>query len=117
MVGHSLGGIIARAALPHLKYYILGTYISFSSPHLGYLYGTKSLIETGMWFLRKFRKTYSLEQLSMADTKNPEDSFLFRLAESGSLRNFRKVVLVSSYEDNYVPWHSARIQSYKGEAN
>lgn len=67
MVGHSLGGIIARAALPYLEAFTLGSYASFSSPHLGYLNGTRPVIETGMWFLRKFKKTYSLEQLSMAD--------------------------------------------------
>jgi pimeloyl-ACP methyl ester carboxylesterase len=44
MVGHSLGGIIIRAALPLLGKYRLGTYVSFSSPHLGYLYGTKPYI-------------------------------------------------------------------------
>jgi len=39
-IGHSLGGVIIRAALPHLsefssKFY---TYISLGSPHLGYMY-------------------------------------------------------------------------------
>ncbi len=70
-MGHSLGGIVARAALPYLEAFKFGSYASFSSPHLGYLYGTKPVIETGMWFLRRFKKTYSLEQLSMADSKNP----------------------------------------------
>jgi hypothetical protein len=27
------------------------------------------------------------------------------------------VVLLSSYEDNYVPWHSARIHCYKNRAD
>jgi triacylglycerol esterase/lipase EstA (alpha/beta hydrolase family) len=36
-VGHSMGGLIIRAALPMLKNYSdrMGTYMSFSSPHLG----------------------------------------------------------------------------------
>lgn len=69
MVGHSLGGIIIRASLEHLKKFNFGTYVSFSSPHLGYLYGTKPYIETGLWFLKKFKKTYSLQQLTMDDSK------------------------------------------------
>lgn len=92
-----MGGIIVRAALPHLRGIKLGTYASFSSPHLGYLYGTSNLIDTGMWFLKKVKKTLSLEQLTMGDSKNPEDSFMFLLSESGSLRNFRQVVLISSF--------------------
>lgn len=108
-----MGGIIARASFSHLKNFTFGTFASFSSPHLGYLHGTRPMIETGMWFLRKFKKTYSLEQLSMTDGKTPEDTYLFSLAKNGSFERFRKLVLISSYEDNYVPWHSARIQSYK----
>jgi hypothetical protein len=41
---------------------------------------------------------------------------MYKLASFGSFSRFRKVILISSYEDNYVPWHSARVQSYKGEA-
>lgn len=114
MVGHSLGGIIARAALAHLKGFQMGSYVSFSSPHLSYLHGTKPVIETGMWFLRKFKKTYSLEQLSMSDSRELEDCFMYKLSKSGSLGRFRKAILISSFEDSYVPWHSARIQCYKG---
>lgn len=39
-VGHSLGGLIIRASLPYLSKYkhTMYTYMSFSSPHLGYIY-------------------------------------------------------------------------------
>ena len=30
------------------------------------------------------------------------------------MRNFKKVILLSSSEDSYVPWHSARIEYYDG---
>ena len=57
-IGHSLGGIIIRAALPHLeefkdKFY---TYMSLSSPHLGYMYNSSKLFDAGMWFFKKWRK-------------------------------------------------------------
>jgi hypothetical protein len=37
-------------------------------------------------------------------------TLLFRLSESGTLEHFRKVVLLSSPKDQYVPAYSARIQ-------
>ena len=47
-IGHSLGGVIIRAALPHLKRHKdkMYSYMSFSSPHLGCSNGSK-LISTG----------------------------------------------------------------------
>lgn len=56
-VGHSLGGLIIRAAMQYLdqikdKFY---TYMSLSSPHLGYLYSPKFLVSAGMWFLKKWK--------------------------------------------------------------
>jgi triacylglycerol esterase/lipase EstA (alpha/beta hydrolase family) len=48
-VGHSMGGLIIRAALPHLAKYRdkMGTYMSFSSPHLGVNKGDSKLVEIG----------------------------------------------------------------------
>lgn len=61
-IGHSLGGLIIRAALPYLeefkeKFY---TYMSLSSPHLGYMYNSNKLFGAGMWFLKKWRKSKAL---------------------------------------------------------
>jgi alpha-beta hydrolase superfamily lysophospholipase len=40
-IGHSMGGVIIRAALPHLKQFKkkMYSYMSLSSPHLGFIYG------------------------------------------------------------------------------
>ena len=45
-MGHSLGGVIIRAALPHLQEYSdkFHTFISFSSPHLGFMYHSSKMI-------------------------------------------------------------------------
>ena len=66
-VGHSMGGVIARAALVHLERYKnqMGFFFSLSSPHLGYLNGVDTMIKTGLWFMRKMNKVKSLDQLSM----------------------------------------------------
>jgi alpha-beta hydrolase superfamily lysophospholipase len=69
-VGHSMGGVIARAALPHLCMYKkqMGFFFSLSSPHLGYLNGVDTMVKTGLWVMRKMNKIKSLDQLSMEDS-------------------------------------------------
>lgn len=62
-----------------------------------------------MWLLRKIRKNSSLNELTMNDNTDPRQSLLFKLSTAGSLKIFKKVILVSSFQDKYVPWHSARI--------
>lgn len=119
-VGHSMGGIIARACLKYIPEYHgrLGFYCSLSSPHLGYNHGTDGMIKAGLWIMRKVMKeTKSLDQLSMSDSDKPEDTFLYHLSKTGHLKDFSKVILISSAEDSYVPWHSARISGYKTKSN
>ena len=110
-VGHSMGGIISRAALPHLDRFKnqFGFFFSLSSPHLGYLNGVDVKIKTGLWFMRKMNKLKSLDQLSMEDNDKLRNTFLYKLSKDGSLINFKKIILVSSTEDSYVAWHSARM--------
>lgn len=115
-MGHSLGGLIIRAALPLLegelkdKFY---TYMSLSTPHLGYMYNSNKLFDAGMWFLKKWRKSKCLLQLSMSDHKNMEETVLFRLSTVSGLQHFKNVVLISSFQDQYAPFDSARIQMCK----
>mmetsp|Transcript_38984 Transcript_38984/g.38603 ORF Transcript_38984/g.38603 Transcript_38984/m.38603 type:complete len:312 (-) Transcript_38984:23-958(-) len=116
-IGHSLGGVIIRAALPFLdqlqdKFY---TYMSLSSPHLGYLYSPKFLVSAGMWVLKKWKKSDALKELSMSDASNMEDTYLFRLSKISKLEWFKNIVLVSSVQDSYVAFESARIQFRKSE--
>uniref|UniRef100_A0A0E9WEP4 DUF676 domain-containing protein n=1 Tax=Anguilla anguilla TaxID=7936 RepID=A0A0E9WEP4_ANGAN len=50
-VGHSLGNLIIRSVLtrPRFKYYLnkLHTFLSLSGPHLGTLYNSSALVNTG----------------------------------------------------------------------
>lgn len=114
-VGHSLGGLIIRAALPHLAEYShkFFTYISLSSPHLGYMYNSNKILDAGMWVLKNWKKSLSLTQLSMTDKSNVEDTCLFRLTQLPGMEWFQNIVLCCSYQDKYVPFDSARIQICK----
>jgi len=112
-VCHSNGGLVARSALPRLieefgdKFY---TFLTFSSPHLGYLYPSNSLFKTGLWLVRKVRASACLDQLSLRDAADPKESFLSRLAQAPGLEHFQNVVLVSSFQDQYAPFESARME-------
>ena len=48
-IGHSLGGVIIRSALPFLEIYKnqMYTFFSLASPHLGYMYNSSKVIDAG----------------------------------------------------------------------
>ncbi|XP_022772974.1 protein FAM135B-like isoform X3 [Durio zibethinus] len=97
-VGHSIGNIIIRTALaesvmePYLRY--LHTYVSLSGPHLGYLYSSNSLFNSGLWLLKKLKGTQCIHQLTFTDDPDIRKTFFYKLCKDG-----------------YVPYHSARIES------
>ena len=111
-IGHSLGGLIIRAALPHLEEYKdkFYSYVSLSSPHLGYMFSKNTLFNAGMWFLKKWKNSASLTQLSMSDASKIEESCLFKLSGLEGMNWFQNIVLVCSWQDQYAPFDSARIQ-------
>lgn len=55
-LGHSMGGLIIRSALEHLSHlrHRFYSYISISTPHLGYLYSPSNMVKMGLWFLKTF---------------------------------------------------------------
>ncbi|XP_045128436.1 uncharacterized protein LOC123514560 [Portunus trituberculatus] len=113
-VGHSLGNIIIRGAVSHprMKPFLprLHTFLSLSGPHLGTLYNNSGLVNMGMWFMQKWKKSGSLLQLSLKDRVDIRQTFLYRLTQRSQLHHFRNVLLCGSSQDRYVPLHSARIE-------
>ncbi|XP_020277568.1 uncharacterized protein LOC109851674 isoform X3 [Pseudomyrmex gracilis] len=116
-IGHSLGNIIIRSALtrPQMRPLLprLHTFLSLSGPHLGTLYNTSGLVNAGMWFMQKWKKSGSLLQLAMKDASDVRRSFMFRLSQKSNLQKFKHVLLCGSAQDRYVPLHSARIELCK----
>nr|KYP63132.1 Protein FAM135B family [Cajanus cajan] len=113
-VGHSIGNLIIRAALaesimePYLRY--LCTYVSISGPHLGYMYSSNSIFNSGLWLLKKIKGTQCIHQLTFTDEHDLENTFIYNLSKKKTLANFKNVILLSSPQDGYVPYHSARIE-------
>lgn len=101
-IAHSLGGLIVRSALPFLVRHksLFNIFVTLSSPHVGI---TNRLIESGVLFLRLFKKSTVLEQLTLRDAYNLEDCELYRLASLDQIAWFRRVLLVGSNQDRYAP--------------
>ena len=118
-IGHSLGGIIARASLHHLKDYKgkMFTYVSLSSPHLGTKKNKSFLVNAGMFFLNKIKKDVVIAELQMDDKSKFRDTFMYNLAREDKLFWFNNILLFSSPQDTYVPYSSARIQPAKPSSN
>lgn len=118
-VCHSIGGLIVRAALPLLQEFHdkLSTYVSFSAPHLGYGYSKNMLFRTGFWLFKKLRKARCLEQISLTDEEDMKDAYLSKLANTAGLEHFAHLVLVSSFQDQYAPYESARVEHSPQSAN
>ncbi len=114
MVGHSMGGLIIRAALPRLEKYKqhFHSFITLSSPHLGYAYSASKLVDAGLWLLNAMKKCTSILQMTMQDHEQPQETFLYKLAHKPGLEWFKKVVLLASHQDLYVPYYSARLQKH-----
>jgi pimeloyl-ACP methyl ester carboxylesterase len=117
-IGHSLGGLIIRAALPRLssikeRFY---SYLSLACPHLGCANNESFLIDAGMWVLCKIKQSTVLMQLALKDEKDVKQSTIFRLAKADGLGWFVKVLFFSSSQDSYVPFYSARAEVPVGAA-
>lgn len=116
-VGHSLGNLIIRATVAHERFKpyrkLLYTYLSLSGPHLGTLYNTSGLVNTGMWLMQKWKKSISLAQMSVKDHLDPRKTFVYNLSKQPCLEFFKNILLVASSQDRYVPFHSARIEMCK----
>ncbi|KAL5290309.1 FAM135B family protein [Megaselia abdita] len=116
-VAHSLGTIIVRSALsrPQLRHLLpkLHTFLSLSGPHLGTLYNSSGLVNMGMWFMQKVRRSRSISQLCLRDSSDLRKSFLYKLSQKSTLHYFKNILLCGSSQDRYVPSHSARLELCK----
>ncbi|CAG9331745.1 unnamed protein product [Blepharisma stoltei] len=112
-IGHSLGGLIIRAALPHLSSYSshMHLFLTLSCPHLGVMEGASNILKAGMWVLKKFKKCISFKELTFADNENPINGLIYKLSDGFGLDWFSHMILISSPQDHYIPHYSARIEA------
>lgn len=113
-----MGGVIAREAIKHLEEFKdkMNLLATFASPHLGVSINDNKLVGTGIWYLINFEKVKNLKQLNCEKTGEEGIITLDTLSDSECLSWFKKLIVVSSEEDNFVPYHSSRIsQDIKNE--
>jgi hypothetical protein len=111
-IGHSMGGLVIRAALPLLsdlrrKLHFL---VTLSTPHLGYITKSSALVDLGLWVLKKMKDSLSLNQVTMKDHSDPRKCALYTLSQYEGLGDFRHVLFLGSFQDTYAPFESARVQ-------
>ena len=113
-IGHSLGGLIIRAALPSLLDYSskFHLFLTLSTPHLGIQEASK-LVRAGVWIMNYVKKADSLTELRLADSKNIEKTFLYQLSSAIGPDLFTHFVVISSPQDSYSPHFSSRIEVSK----
>lgn len=111
-IAHSIGGLIVRSAIPHLQEFKdkMFTFITFSSPHVGYFLKNISLFHLGLKVLQSWRGSQCLTQLSMADADDPRQTMIYKLSLTPGFEYFQNVVLVSCASDSYGPFDSARVE-------
>ena len=119
-IGHSLGSIVIRSLVTRPEFAFLQPklhlYLSICSPHLGTRLQT-GIVSLGMWAVRRWYNSTSLLQLSLKDAPSPRDSFLYHLSEAPSMEYFRHIVLLTSPQDKYVPYQSAKLASVTADGS
>ena len=74
----------------------LYTFLSISGPHLGFMYNSNTLFNSGMWLLKKLKASPCMHQLSFTDESSIEECYLFKLSEKKTFEYFQNVLLLSS---------------------
>lgn len=72
-------------------------FVSLSSPHLGFLYNTSTIIDAGLWFLKNWTNSETLKQLSMTDHPDLQQTFLYKLSETKGLSYFKQIIFIGSF--------------------
>lgn len=85
-------------------------YMSLSTPHLGYVYKQSRIVDAGMWLLKKWKQSCSIKELSLAESSPITSTYLYKMSKMEGMAWFKHVALVSSYQDQYVSFDSARIE-------
>ena len=88
--------------------------MTFSTPHLGLLGMDNCLVKTGIFFLKQIKRMTNVNQLCNVHERQGQKTALERLAEEDSLNWVKRMIVVGSESDYYIPFHSSLL-NYEGE--
>ena len=113
MIGHSMGGLIIRAALKYLKAYksFFNILVTLGTPHLGYIHSNNKFLSTGIWIVDKFLANQTLKEIFQSDSHESDKTFLYKLSQDKSIKWFKTFIVVGSEQDSYGSLESSTIQS------
>ena len=110
--GHSLGGIVIRAALPYLTSFssMMRTIVTTGSPHLARRVSGFGILDFGFILVKDVTKSTALNELSLRDHINVRETAIFQLASEVGLNWFENVFLIGSPQDLMVSFESAHME-------
>ena len=73
------------------------TLVTLSSPHLGFMYNQSSIVNAGMWLLKRWKKSKCLQQLSFSDAPQLDQTYLYKLTKYKTLSWFKNIILIASH--------------------
>lgn len=111
-VGHSMGGLVLRAAFEHLEEFRTHFYMfmTLATPHLGYMHSQSKLVSIGMWAISRVSSNPALSELRLSDGKNIKSWYLYDLSKKHGLDWFKSVYFIGSKQDNYAPIESSLLK-------
>ena len=75
------------------------------------MYKKGKLFSAGMWLVDSMGESTVISQLRYGDSDSLNDCYLNRLASAEGLEWFKHMLLVSSSQDQWVPYESVRMQT------
>jgi hypothetical protein len=111
-ISYGSGGVITRAALPYLQSFEknMCTFISLDSPHLGSHFECGFFQSSNFIFWNTMKSNSVDNQLKMKDSKEKENSFLFKLANNDKMYWFKNIILFNCPQGVKSPCGSSLIQ-------
>lgn len=110
-IGHSLGGVVIRAALPFMPFIHrqLFTFLSLGTPHLGVASKRSGIVSLGIKLYKELGNMLILHELDLTDNLDPYACSLYQVSQLPQFGLFQNFVFVSSRQDGYAPLESAHI--------
>lgn len=111
-IGHSLGGLLIRAALWKLRMHKekFQTLMTLGTPHWGYMHSKSKLLSLGIWMYDKVATNPVLTQIRLGDSKDIRETKIYELSEKEEIGFFKNIVILGSEQDTFASIETSLIK-------